>query len=290
MFVVERERKRVERLFSLPQAFSVTRDFGRDSGVKSFSRGLRSVRVTGETLLISDVFGVYETDRHGRVKRYLSLPIFSDLHSALPSEDGSRVLVTSTGVEQILDVGWDGSVHQRIDVAGLFGLAPSALVVAAMKRHPDHRLIPFSSASQSFHCNWAQRLDGGRLLVSLFFQGMVAILAPSGEVAREGFTIEKSWSCFPRCHSPVLDLRRGTLVVASSLTDQVMEVDMESGRRIWTAAGIGFCKGVTLLDERRALVTDVNGRRLVELDRDTGREIWSCPLPGMPYNAAELPS
>jgi outer membrane protein assembly factor BamB len=114
---------------------------------------------------------------------------------------------------------------------------------------------------------------------------MVAILRPGPDGEWE---VAQSWSCFPRCHGPVLDRARGTFIVLSSRTDQAMEVDMATGKKLWCANNIRFGKGALILDEHRVLVTDCNGRRLVELGRKTGVELWSCPTPGIPYQVAVL--
>jgi len=291
VFVVDRQKETCSRLFELPQYLddAIYKALWRNQewAGKAFTRGLRTLIQTKEdTFVLCDMFGVYETDRTGNVRRYLSLPIFNDLHSALPNADNTRILLSNTITEEVLEVGWDGTIYRRVPIHKAFRIGPGHNVEAMKQQFPDHRLIPLDSRRELFHLNWAEWLEEGkRMLVSFFVPGMVAILKFTGN---EECCIERKWTYFPRCHAPAIDFKRGTLLVAVSAADQVMEVDMETGKPLWIADNIRFGKSITILDDKRVLVGDCNGRRLVELNRDTGRELWSHPVPGIPYDVEVL--
>jgi len=291
LFVVDREKNTCRPLFELPQKMepktykALWRN--QDMAAKAFSRGLRSFTQTkAGTCVINDMFGVYETTPTGEVLRYLSLPIFTDLHSALPNADNTRILVTCTGLEEVQEVGWDGTIYRRIAMHKVFGTARAPEVIEVEKRYPDHRLIPINARREFYHVNWAEWIEEGRrMLVSLCLPGAVAILKFTG---REECSVERQWTYYPKCHAPTLDFKRGTFLVASSHTNQALEVDMETGEPVWVAENILFGKEVDIVDEKRAIAGDCNGRRLVEIDRNTGAELWSFNLPGIPYDVEVL--
>ncbi len=291
LFMIDREKESCEALFTLPQCLdkSVVENLINHQGWagKAFARGLRTIKQTAkDTFVICDVFGAYETDLRGNVLRHVSLPIFTDLHSAFPNADNTRILLSSTGIEEIQEAGWDSKIYRRIAMQDVLRVNPSAEVLKISRQFPDHRLIPIKIQRELFHVNWAEWLDEGeRMLVSMYVPGMIAILKFTGN---EECHIERSWSYFPKCHAPLIDHKRGTLLVCISGTNQVTELDLETGKRIWTAENISFGKSISILDDKRVLVGDCNGRRAVELDRDTGEELWSLDLPGIPYDLQVL--
>jgi hypothetical protein len=256
---------------------------------KVVTRGLRTIVPHGDGYVICDVFGIYDVDATGKVLRYLTTPEFSDLHSVFPNEDNSRLLVTTTGLEQVQEIGWDGTVFDRISFPELYGIGFAKSLVAERAKQSDLRIMQVEMSRHLFHVNWAEYLDAGhtRMLVSLYVPGIVAILTRKRD---GGWEIERTWSYFPKCHCPTIDFERNSFIVAISGTDQAVEVDMESGKILWIADNIRFGKSAVILDSRRALLGDCNGRRLVEIDRETGAEIRSISLPGIPYGVYLNPS
>lgn len=292
VFEVDRASGSCKPLFELPQLLD-KRILGQswrcqDSWTKSITRGLRTLSVLKDGgYVVNDVFGIYETDSTGSVRRYVSLPCFSDLHSAIPNRDNSRLLVTSTGTEEIFEIDWAGRIHRRIHIPTLFDLPPSPAVLEEQAKHGDCRIMHLNHSREFFHVNWAQWIEPGvQMLISLHAPGIVATVSFN----RHGNPkIQHSWSYFPHCHGPSLDRKRNSLLIAVSRANTVTEIDLDSGKSIWTAHNIGYAKRVEPINEQIALAVDCNGKRLVELNRNTGEETWSCSLPGLPYSVTVVP-
>lgn len=249
---------------------------------KSISRGLRAITcLPGGGYVINDVFGVYELDEQGRVTRYVTSPDISDLHCALPNSDNSRLLLSNTGCEEVLEIDWQGEVLRRIDLPALFDLPPSRKWLDARARHVDARTMRFDHNRELFHVNWAEWLvEGEELIVSCHGPGVVAKI----DVRTEGRPqVVDSWSYYPHCHGPTLDQLNSRLLVAVSKTDEVREICTRTGATVWRTPGIGYGKRVVALSDTCAVATDCNGKRLVEIDRQTGEIRWEAELPGLPY-------
>jgi hypothetical protein len=293
VFRVSLETGKAEPLFSLPQLidrelFHSAVKGQADFWGKAFSRGLRTMHFDNDGhLVISDVFGVFRVDRSGKVLAHCSIPEFSDLHSSLPGRAADRFLVTSTGTEEMMEVDWSGTIHERFRMHDVFGTATYSGHDAVLRKYPDRRLIPINHKHQIYHVNWAEYFDGGdRMLISCHTPGVVAMLRR----AAEGWTIDWQRIYFPYCHRPAVDEARGVVYVPSSRTDEVMAVEIESGRILWKTPGVQFGKAVLLNGDDHVVAADCNGKRLLELDRTNGAVVREIALPGIPYGVCPLPS
>jgi len=210
---------------------------------------------------------------------------FSDVHSATPNNDNTRLLVASTGTEEILEVDWSGRIHRVIHLPDLFQLPVSPPIKKEFALHPDRRTMRLDHKRELFHVNWAEWADGGKaILASCHQPGLVLLIdVATSEAPR----IAKQWGYFPQCHGPSL-VGDEALFVSVSKTDEVIEVDPINGRRRWTAGSMGFGKRVMPLTHDRVLACDCNGKRLVEISRVDGRVLWECKLPGLPYSVAVI--
>ncbi len=288
VFEVDRHSRTVHPAFSLPQRLD--REVYRQSWVdqsswtKTIARGLRAISPLPDgSFVVNDVFGVYHCLPTGEILNYVTLPRLSDVHCARPNTTNSRLLIANTGAEEAIEVDWSGVVHLAVSIPQLFGLAPSARVQAEVTRTPDARLARFDHTRELFHFNWVEWLDEGEIFLASFHApGTIATVKKNGN----GWELDRRWSYYPHCHGPTLDPDSRTIMAAVSKTDQVVEFDLDTGLPRWVIRGIGYGKRVARLSADRALVTDCNGRRLVEVDRESGQVVWECPVPGRPYDVA----
>jgi len=287
VFEVDRESGVCRALFQLPQLLDpkVLRESWNEQSAwtKSITRGLRAITPLADgTLVINDIFGVYHTTYEGRVLKYVTSERFADVHCATPNSDNTRLLVASTGTEEILEVDWNGQIHRAIHLPDLFELPVSPRVEKEYKVHADRRSMRLDHARELFHVNWAEWVEEGKtILASCHQPGLVLVIDVTGDKPK----IAKQWGYFPQCHGPSL-LRDEALFVSVSKTDEVVEVDPSNGKRRWTTPNMGFSKRVLPLNGETALACDCNGKRLVEIDRADGRILWECFLPGLPYAVA----
>jgi hypothetical protein len=289
VFEIDRDTGFCRAAFELPQHLDVSVLNGswtaQNAWTKSFTRGLRAITpLAGGDFVINDIFGIYHVNTHGNVKQYLTRPDLSDIHCAVPNASNTRILVTSTGTEEIVELDWEGNVHLRIHLPELFGLPNSERVAHVKRKHPDHRTMPLDHSRELFHANWAQWIDEGRrLYVSLHAPGKVAII----DIDKSGApSLGRSWSYFPQCHGPAFDFETNSLMVAVSKADQVRELSLDDGRIIWAKNGMSYSKRVRPVDADIAVACDCNGRRIVEISRADGSEVWSSDVPGLPYDVS----
>lgn len=289
IFEVDRDTGDCRELFRLPQLLDpkVLRDSWNEQSAwtKSITRGLRAITPLADgSLVINDIFGIYHTTREGKVLNYVTSERFADVHCATPNKDNSRLIVASTGTEEVLEVDWSGRVHRAIHLPDLFQLPVGPRIQKEYAQHPDRRSMRLDHTRELFHVNWAEWLvEGKSILASCHQPGLVLVIDVAGEKPK----VAKQWGYFPQCHGPSL-LEDEALFVSVSKTDEVVEVDPVTGKRRWTAGNMGYSKRVFPLDAKRVLACDCNGKRLVELSRRDGSVLWECKLPGLPFAAAAI--
>jgi hypothetical protein len=106
------------------------------------------------------------------VKRdVLSLPVFNLLHSLTRTKRG--YLVASTGLDAIFEFTRDGEIlwdWWATDHG--FEYTPTG-ERRILDKAADHRIIKYGTLAQTTHVNSAAELPDGRILASLFHQGMI---------------------------------------------------------------------------------------------------------------------
>ena len=254
---------------------------------KSLSRGMRTLwRDADGHIVLADIFGIYRLTRTGAVERYLSIPDFSDLHCVLPGKDQEHLLVTSTGTEEILEVNWDGTIVERIRMNEVFRTGANTALKGALACTKDRRLLPLDHLRHVFHVNWAKWLqDGMSMLISCHTPGLVAILRKDNAGK---WSVVRQLGYFPHCHCPALDEVNNIVYVAVSRSDEIRAVDVASGETLWTVGDIRYGKAVEIVGSEHLVVGDCNGKRLVEINRMSGKVVRDCPLPGIPYGICRV--
>jgi len=104
----------------------------------------------------------------------VSSPLFNALHSISRTRQG--YLVASTGLDLLLEFNRSGeALWSWWATDHGFELTPSGRPRIVDKK-ADHRTIKYGTLSQTTHVNAAAELPDGRILASLFHQGMVIVI------------------------------------------------------------------------------------------------------------------
>jgi hypothetical protein len=144
------------------------------------------------------------------------------------------------------------------------------------------------------HLNDVERLDDGRVMVSLRNQDRVAFLDP-GSGLIEGATLgaEDDYDLLYEQHNPDFIPRdRGgpAVVVADSENNRVVEYRRTAGgwRRTWSWRDdrLRWPRDADRLPTGHTLVTDSQGNRVIEVD-ERGEIVWRVTV-GTPYEAERL--
>lgn len=136
--------------------------------------GMAAGMVTSEKGIFVTAFDcVHEIDPdlHAARWRVVSLPLFNALHSISRTRRG--YLVASTGLDLLLEFNREGEILWRwwaIDHG--FELTPDGCR-REIDKSADHRAIQYGTLTQTTHVNSAAELPDGRVLASLFHQGIV---------------------------------------------------------------------------------------------------------------------
>ena len=138
-------------------------------------------------LYVGSMFGnrVYVVDRRLEVLSTLSNPRMNDLHSVSPTSRG--LLITSSGVDEILEISRDGSLVWRW-AATEHGLRRTPTgTIRTLSPREDVRKRMYQTTEQVTHCNSALVVGRHeeRVVATLFHQGMVVDI----DRRRGGFTI-----------------------------------------------------------------------------------------------------
>lgn len=133
-------------------------------------------------ILITSFAGIHEVDAElGTIQQnVVSSPLFNALHSISRTSRG--YLVASTGLDLLLEFNRDGKILWEWWATDHgFDVTPTGQP-RLLDKSADHRTIQYGTLSQTTHINSAAELPDGRILASLFHQGMViAIDRETGE-------------------------------------------------------------------------------------------------------------
>jgi hypothetical protein len=144
------------------------------------------------------------------------------------------------------------------------------------------------------HLNDVEKLDDGRITVSLRNQDQVVFIDPETGM-QENWTLgsEDEYSTLYEQHNPdYIPAERGgpALLVADSENNRLVEYERQDGEwvRTWgyTSAEIQWPRDADRLPNGHTLVTDSNGRRVFEVNQQ-GEIVWEVPV-DTPYESERL--
>lgn len=235
--------------------------------------------VSGENGVLITTFGsIHEADTDlGTLKRdVVSSPLFNALHSISRTERG--YLVASTGLDLLLEFNRKGDIlwsWWATDHGFEFTPGGSRRI---LDKSADYRATQFGTLAQTTHINSAAELPGGRVLASLFHQGMViAIDRESGDwqPVLEGLDHPHAVRILDKSHFTVADTVHGKALL--------VRIDEHNGRGIVEQA---IDAGTTWLQDCRydaeydawILVDGKNSRLLLRGSRSGDKSIARLDL------------
>ena len=134
------------------------------------------------------------------------------------------------------------------------------------------------------HLNDVEKLPDGRYMASLRNQDQVVFLNESGLVANWTLGAEDDYDVLNEQHNPdyiPADEGGPAVVVADSLNDRLVEYQRRDGEWVQTwaysDAEMLWPRDADRLPNGHTLVSDSNGNRVLELDRQ-GDVVWSIPF------------
>jgi hypothetical protein len=182
---------------------------------------------TENGVLITTFGSIHEADADlGTLKRdIVSSPLFNALHSISRTERG--YLVASTGLDLLLEFNRKGEILWSWWATDHgFEFTPTGSR-RELDKSADYRDVQFGTLAQTTHINSAAELPDGRVLASLFHQGMViAIDRASGDwrPVLEGLNHPHAVRILDKSHFTVADTVHGKALL--------VRIDEQSGRGI----------------------------------------------------------
>src|ERR1700736_5582256 len=186
-------------------------------------------------VFVTSFSGVHEVDSNLGIVRQniVSSPLFNALHSISRTERG--YLVASTGLDLLLEFNRNGDILWSWWATDHgFEFTPTGSR-RELDKSTDYRAVQFGTLAQTTHINSAAELPGGRVLASLFHQGMViAIDRESGDwqPVLEGLDHPHSVRILDKSHFTVADTVHGKalLVRIDELSGQgIVEQAVDAG-------------------------------------------------------------
>lgn len=214
-----------------------------------------------EHLYLNSMYGnrILAFDRRLRVVDSISLGLMNDIHSVV--KDRGRFLVTSSGVDAVLEIGLDGDIEWSWFAGDrAYRQNPKGFLPRVDKRK-DYRTVPIHTMDQITHCNSAvPAVVAGRrvVLVSLFHQGEV--IAVDYETLNHSVLVTGIGSP----HS--IRRRRGGWLVSDSRSGGVVLLDDEFWVQHVVEADFDWVQDAVELEDGLLLIADANHSRLVEWD------------------------
>lgn len=214
--------------------------------------------LVGDRVFVASMHGgrMFVFDRVFNELGTLANRLMNDLHTVVPV--GDRLLVTSSGIDAILELAHSGEVtwawwateHGYTDT-------PSG-VRRRLDPNDDFRLREFGTSSQATHINSAVpwRSADGRdcILATLFHQGELV------EIDRRTGAVKVLVDGMDRPHSP--RRRNGGWVLSCSGTDSVVLLDDGFWIEGIVSESFNWVQDTIELDEEHLLIADANNSRL----------------------------
>lgn len=274
IFRIDSRTGACETAATLPQLLPAGVHERLSEDAKAWNRGLKSIFRDGNGYVVCDIFGVYLLGPDLSVERYLSLPAFTDLHSAIPV--GDALLISNTGTDEILTVGREGEIRERISLHRWFPATPRMErdLLAIRGDGGEFRAMELDWSRESCHANWAESTPVG-LMVSCFIQGEILFF--------EGGVPVRRVNARRKLHAPFYDAASASILLAASEENAVVEIALD-GSELRRTEGFDFPKSAVRVGASEIAVADTNARRVVGVDPVRGETLWECAIPGTPYH------
>lgn len=276
---MDRATGKCDPVVELPQGLDPAIERALNEDARKWNRGLKTIRRYKRGWVVCDIFGIYRLGPGFEIEQYLSIPQFTDIHSAIPY--GDRILVSNTGVDQVLWVDWTGKILDSIELHRWYPATPwmaHDLEVLARQAGGDLRRLPLDWARESCHVNWAEETPMGTML-ACFIQGEILFF-------KEGRPVHRL-PAGDKCHAPRFSEQTRTILYSSSEENRILEVDLQ-GKELWSLGGFQFAKAANPLEDGTIIVADTGNQRIALVDREARRVIWECAVPGTPYDVQPL--
>ena len=204
--------------------------------------------------------------------------------------DNGETAVIDMGRNRAFTVDRDGDVTWRWDAEKHLGEG------SAFDR--EHGSPPRSGEHDDWtHMNDIDRLENDNFQLSIRNFDVVLEVDPETDEVVSVFGETGNHSIMRHQHNPHRLSAHGTLIVADSGNDRVVEYDLEAGERVWTYTGPAFDglqwpRDADRLPNGNTLVTDSRNNRILEVDPD-GEIVWRFEDPGgevipLPYEADRI--
>lgn len=191
--------------------------------------------VTSDRGVFVTSFGsIHEVDTASGIvhQNVISSPLFNALHSISRTRHG--YLVASTGLDLLVECSRDGKVLWNWWATDHgFELTPTGRP-REIDKLADHRTIQYGTLNQTTHVNSAVELHDGKILASLFHQGMVILIdreTGAWQPVLEGLDHPHSVRTLDEEHFTVADTVRGRALLLKLRGDKgeiVEEIDAET--------------------------------------------------------------
>ena len=199
----------------------------------------KSATLLGDTLYTctSTEVLVYELPSF-RLKHYISLPCFNDLHHVYPTQRGT-LLVVVTGLDMVVEITPAGSMVQEWNVLGEDPWA-------RFSRQTDYRKVPTTKPHRS-HPNHAFELDQEVWVTRLQQRDAICLSNPGPRIDIAVQRPHDGYVSGDRIYFTTVD---GHVVIANRKTlkvEETIDLNQVNGQ---SGQVLGWCRGVLPLDER----------------------------------------
>lgn len=173
-----------------------------------------------------------------RLRHYISLPCFNDLHHVCPTPQGT-LLVAVTGLDMVAEITVTGSLVREWNVLG-------EDTWARFSRDIDYRKVPTTKPHRS-HPNHVFMLDGEVWVTRLQQRDAICLSKPGPRIDIAVQRPHDGYIFGDRIYFTTVD---GHIVIANRKTlnvEETIDLNRMSGQ---SGQVLGWCRGVLPMDER----------------------------------------
>jgi outer membrane protein assembly factor BamB len=216
----------------------------------------------------------------------------SDVHDADRLSNGNTAIADMANERAIVvdpngSVVWEWRAIEQLDANSSY-----------QQRFDDARLPPSTEDEHMamkredawLHMNDVDRLENGNIQLSLRNEDtVIEVDRESKEIVRV-IGVPGNHSILYEQHNPIRLEHAGTVVVADSENDRIVELDVETNEIVWQYGGsqkLTWPRDGKRFANGNMLITDSRAGRLVEIDRN-GSVVWEVTDLGNPYTAVRI--